>query len=403
VTKLAALVLVAGALTAGGTAPVATSRPAVFGTLQQGSRLTANPGSWTADGAITFAYQWSRCDASGGRCSSIHGATRGSYTQVRGDVGHSLAVAVRAQTSGGSAVAYAPLAGLVAAASARFAAAAQPGLVGEAIVGRSLSVAAVRWTSAAPPAKYRWLRCNANGRRCSTIGGARSVSYGIAPADAGHVLIAVVSAPGLSVLSASSSLVRTAPGPSALARPAIGGTLRVGEKLTGNAGLWSGGGTISYAYQWYRCGALGGQCSTLRGATRNTYTQSVADTGHTLGLTVHATDSTGTTAAYSSLAGLVAPASAALVARGQPSFDGLVAVGQELRIGDVSYTAKPASVTYAWLRCTQAVRTCAPISGGDKAAYTVTKDDEGHALVVAVTAVAAGERRVTLSTAATVG
>ena len=44
-TKLAALVLVAGALTAGGTAPVATSRPAVFGTLQQGSRLTANPGS----------------------------------------------------------------------------------------------------------------------------------------------------------------------------------------------------------------------------------------------------------------------------------------------------------------------------------------------------------------------
>ena len=34
-TKLAALVLVAGALTAGGTAPVATSRPAVFGTLQQ--------------------------------------------------------------------------------------------------------------------------------------------------------------------------------------------------------------------------------------------------------------------------------------------------------------------------------------------------------------------------------
>lgn len=402
-TKLAALVLLAGALTAGGSAPVATSRPAVVGTLQQGSRLTANPGSWAAGDAITFAYQWSRCDPSGGRCSSIHGATRGSYTQVRADVGHSLAVTVRARTSGGTGVAYAPLAGLVAAASARFAAAAQPSLVGEAIVGRSVSVSAVRWTAAAPPATYRWLRCNENGRLCSTIGGARSGSYAITAGDTGHVLIAVVSAPGLSVLSASSSAVRAAPGPSALARPAIDGTLRVGERLTGNAGVWSGGGTISYAYQWYRCGARGAQCSTLRGATRSTYTQSPADTGHTLGLTVHATDSTGTTAAYSSLAGLVAPASAALAARGQPSFAGVAAVGQELRIGDASYTAKPASVAYAWLRCTQAVRACAPIAGADKTAYTVTKDDEGHALVVAVTAVAAGERLVTLSTAATVG
>lgn len=401
-TKLAALVLLAGALTPGGAAPIATSRPAVFGTLQQGSRLTANPGSWAANGALTFSYQWSRCDASGGHCSSIHGATRGRYTQVRADVGHSLAVTVRAQGSGGTAVSYAPLAGLVAARSAKYAAAAQPLLLGESIVGRSLSVTAVRWTAAAPPATYRWLRCNENGRVCSTIAGARSVSYGITAADTGRTLIAVVTTPGLSVLSATSGVVRITPGPLALARPEIGGTLKVGEKLTGNTGVWSGGGTISYAYQWYRCGTRGGRCSTLRGATRNTYTQSAADAGHTLGLTVHATDSTGTTAAYSSLAGLVAPASASLAARVQPSFDGVAAVGQELRVGDAGYTTKPESVTYAWLRCTPAVRTCTPVAGADKAAYTVTKDDEEHTLVVAVTAAAAGERLVTLSTAASV-
>ena len=181
VTKLAALVLVAGALTAGGTAPVATSRPAVFGTLQQGSRLTANPGSWAAGDAITFAYQ-----------VPMRPERRTLHLDPRRDAGELHAGARRRRplprggrarpTSGGSAVAYGPLAGLVAAASARFAAAAQPSLVGEAIVGRSAVRGRRPLDRRAPPATYRWLRCNANGRRCSSIGGARSVSYGIAPA-----------------------------------------------------------------------------------------------------------------------------------------------------------------------------------------------------------------------------
>ena len=401
--RAAAVALVAALAAGAAGAPVTTSRPAVSGTLQAGTRLTANPGSWNARGAITFSFQWYRCDASGGRCSSIHGATRGSYVQVPADVGHTLGVTIRAEAGGSAAVAYAPLAGLVAPSTASFAAAAQPGLSGDAIVGRSLSVNAVRWTAAAPGATFRWLRCNANGRLCSTIEGARGLGYVVTAADEAHELVAVVTASGRSVLSVASPPVRAAAGPVALSRPSLSGSPEAGAKLTSNAGVWAGGGTISYAYQWYRCDVRGAHCSTLRGATRGTYTEVDADVGHTLALTVHATDSTGTAAAYSSLAGVVAPAGAMLVARSQPSLDGIAALGQELKVSGLAFTTKPGSTTYAWLRCTAAVRACAPIAGAGQPTYTVTKDDAGHALVAEITAAAAGERRVTLSTAATVG
>src|SRR5207248_5913312 len=141
----------------------------------------------------------------------------------------------------------------------------------------------------------------------------------------------------------------------------------------------------------YRCDARGMNCSTLRGATRDTYTQVAADAGHTLALTVRATDSTGTTAAYSSLAGVIAPAGSTLAAHGQPSLDGIAALSQELHVTAPGFTTKPSSTTYAWLRCTTAVRACSPIAGADQPAYTVTKDDTGHALVASLTAVAAGE------------
>jgi hypothetical protein len=211
-----------------------------------------------------------------------------------------------------------------------------------------------------------------------------------------------VTAARLSVLSAASEVVRVAPGPELLGPPRISGSLGVGSKLAAHAGVWSGGGTISFAFQWYRCSSRGAKCSTLRGSTAATYTQVAADAGHTLALTVRASDSTGTTAAYSSLAGLVAPAGATFVTRRSAALDGIPAVGQELRVASPAFTAKPDSLVYAWLRCSPTVRSCAPIAGASAAAYTVTADDAGHTIVASVTAAAAGERRVALSTAAAI-
>jgi hypothetical protein len=380
--------------------PTVTSRPTITGALLQGRKLTANPGSWSGHGTISYRYQWYRCNAVGAKCNSIHGATLGTYVQVRADVGRTLAVTVSATDQTGTAVAYSSLAGVVAKASAPVAAAGQPALTGDALVGKTLTVGMPHWTAAAGSPVYGWLRCNANARLCVRISGAATNTYTVASADVGHVLVAGVTWARQTVLSTATAVVRARPGPVSLVGPSIGGTLQTGRQLTGTAGVWSGSGGISYTYQWYRCDAHGARCSTIKGATRNTYRQVAGDARHTLALTVRATDSTGTTAAYSPLAGLVAPASATFAARAQPAPVGTPAVGQSLAVIGGAYTVKPTALSYGWLRCNPNGRACTPIAGATRETYTVTAEDAGHALVAAVTAAAAGTRQVVLTTAA---
>jgi hypothetical protein len=296
VTKLLALALASASLAASG--PTAISHPTVTGMLRVGAKLTAKPGTWSGRGTIAYAYQWSRCDVNGAHCSSIHGATAGSYVTVRADVGHTLALSARATDATGTAASYAPLAGLVAALHARVAATAQPALVGPAIVGKTLAVAPPPWSGVAGSPRYRWLRCNINARSCAPIADAHADTYTVASDDRGHVLVAVVSASAQSVLSAASPVVQANPGPTPVGPPAISGTLEQGKQLTGSAGVWAGTGPISYAYQWSRCDGLGAHCATIRGATRMTYTQVAADVSHTLALTVKATDLMGAASAY---------------------------------------------------------------------------------------------------------
>jgi hypothetical protein len=76
--------------------------PAVTPTAPlQGTPESASTGSWS--GAPTsYTYQWERCNASGGECSNISGATSSSYTPVEADVGHTLVVKVTAGNSAGS-------------------------------------------------------------------------------------------------------------------------------------------------------------------------------------------------------------------------------------------------------------------------------------------------------------
>ncbi|MGH3001284.1 MAG: hypothetical protein ACRDM1_01195 [Gaiellaceae bacterium] len=390
-----------GALAA--TGPVAASRPTIAGTLQQGKKLTGSPGTWTGSGTIAYAYQWYRCDPSGAHCSSIHGSTTATYTQVAKDVGHTLALTVRATDSTGTTPAYSSLAGLVAPAGGT-APTEQPPLTGDPIAGQPLGV-----DSAAAGAAYAWLQCNANGRLCTPIPGATASSYTVAAGNDGHVLLATVTTPVTTavggkqtVLSQSSGLARTAPGPVASARPSISGTLEQGRKLAANAGTWAGSGTIVYAYQWYRCDQSGAHCSSIHGSTKPTYTQVAADVGRTIAVTVRATDSTGTTPAYSSLAGLVAPAAATLAVTAQPTLTGTAAAGQPLKVSGGRFVSTPASPSYGWLRCNPNGRLCTPIAGATADTYTVAAADAGHALVATVTVAAGSTTQVALTTAATV-
>ena len=368
--------------------PTSASPPSVTGSLQQGAKLTATAGTWSGTGTITYAYQWYRCDVNGAHCSSIHGATKGTYTVVVKDVGQTIGLTVRATDTTGTTAAYAPLAGLIAAPGTTPVATKQPPLSGEPIVGQGLQVEAGAWSTSPTTLTYAWLRCNVNGRLCTAVTGATTDTYNVTGVDSGHVLLAAVTAGKQTVLSLSAGVVRVAPGPVASGRPAVAGTLQQGRQLTATAGTWSGSGTITYAYQWYRCDASGAHCSSIHGSTKGTYTQVAADVGHTIGLTVRATDATGTTPAYSSLAGLVAAKTATRAPTVQPTLAGTASVGQALTVTPGTWSGSPTTFTYAWLRCNANGRLCTAIAGATAASYTLSADDSGHTIVATLTATA---------------
>ena len=88
-------------------------------------------------------------------------------------------------------------------------------------------------------------------------------------------------------------------GPKNTVRPAITGTVEVGETLTCSEGTWTGTGTITYAYQWRRGG------SPISGATSATYELAEADQGFLISCTVTATDDLGSRSKQSNVVGPV--------------------------------------------------------------------------------------------------
>jgi hypothetical protein len=385
---LAALLTAAASGAAGG--PSASAPPTVTGVLQQGKKLTALTGKWTGTGTITYAFQWYRCDVNASHCSSIHGATKPAYTMVAKDVGKTIALTVRASDPTGTGESYAAAAGLVAASASTLVASAQPVLAGDPLVGKPLSVQNAVWSTTPAATTYAWLRCNANGRICTAIAGQTAASYTLTADDAGHTLVAAATGTAgtakQTVLTIRSAVVRATPGPLLQQGPAVTGTLQQGKKLTGTTGTWSSGGTVTYAYQWYRCDPSGAHCSSIHGSTKPTYTMVAKDVGQTIALTVRATDATGTAGAYASLAGLVAAPGAKLVATAQPKLDGTGAVGSVLTVEPATWSGTAGGATYGWLRCNANGRLCTKIAGAASSSYTLTAGDAGHVLVAAASA-----------------
>ncbi len=83
-------------------APANTTLPQVSGTTREGQTLSAVPGTWTGTPPPSFAYQWQRCDAGGGSCQNVSGATSSTYALGAQDMDSTLRVSVTATNTAGS-------------------------------------------------------------------------------------------------------------------------------------------------------------------------------------------------------------------------------------------------------------------------------------------------------------
>jgi RHS repeat-associated protein len=89
-------------------APSNTAPSSISGQLLIGQTLTAGTGAWAAAPSPSYAYQWERCNYTGGSCSNISGATGATYVLTDMDINKTLRVDVTATNTAGKAASTSP-------------------------------------------------------------------------------------------------------------------------------------------------------------------------------------------------------------------------------------------------------------------------------------------------------
>jgi polysaccharide biosynthesis protein PslG len=208
--------------------PVSSAPPAISGTPQQGQTLTASAGSWSGN-ALSYKYQWLRCDLSGGTCALLTGQTASSHLVSVAEVGFTLRVAVTASNKNGTASSTSAATAVVAPApspspggSAPTSTAA-PVISGTPTGGQTLNTTSGTWSGSTMSYSYKWLRCDSAGSACAAIANATTASYLLTSSDVGATLRSQVIATnsyGTATATSSQTAVVAAPAPTPAPAPA---------------------------------------------------------------------------------------------------------------------------------------------------------------------------------------
>jgi RTX calcium-binding nonapeptide repeat (4 copies)/WD40-like Beta Propeller Repeat len=221
-----------------GTPPVSTIRPTISGTETSSSVLVATNGTWTGSAPLTYTFEWRRCNATGGSCVAIAGATAQSYVIQVSDVGSTIVIAVTARNAAASATVVSAPTGVI---RARTPTATEPtvtvlpSFTGVLAKGQTLRANPGLWSGTTPMTfSYRWQRCPPTDSTCTAIPSATRSTYQLTTADVGkriRLLVTAANAAGStdSLSSISQRVAAKAPGKGRT----IKGTART-DRLTGS-------------------------------------------------------------------------------------------------------------------------------------------------------------------------
>src|SRR5262249_16238449 len=145
--------------------------------------------------------------------------------------------------------------------------------------------------------------------------------------------------------------------PTITGNPIVSSTLRAGN------GAWYNDPT-SFAYKWLRCDSKGNNCSTIAGATQQTYKLVSGDVNHTIVVLVTASNSAGASQPTNSKpTDVITPATAPVIEE-PPSIVGKPFIGEQLVADTGEYSGGAVTrFSFQWQRCDQSGATCANISG----------------------------------------
>ena len=366
-----------------GTGGPGTTPPSVSGSSQEGSTLTADPGTWSGTGPFTFTYEWQRCDAAGTNCSVIGGATDSTYDLVPADVGSTIRVVVTATNAGGGASANSAASGQV---TPRLPVnTTAPAVAGTLRDGEVLTADPGAWDGTPQiDFTYEWLSCVAGA--CSPIAGETGSTYIVTSADVGNEIAVAVTATN----AAGSATEVSAPAgpvlpelPGVSVDPSISGNAFDGQTLILDPGTWKGTAPFDFAYQWQRCTTQVGSCVDIDGAQGEAYELVSEDVDFWIRAVVTTSNAAGQQSAASSTVGPVQPVAPAN--QTAPSISGTPADEQVLTANPGVWNGTdPIDFSYQWRRCDGG--DCMVIGGATGSEYVLTDADVGFEIRVRVTA-----------------
>lgn len=252
-----------------------------------------------------------------------------------------------------------------------------PEITGTALSGQTLSASTGTWTSGSTPTyTYQWYQDN------TPISGATSSTYLLTSGDEGSSVKVQVTATntegGTSAFSLPTETVAF-PAPVNTVLPEITGTATSGETLSASTGTWTSGSVPTYAYQWYR------DTNVISGANSSTYVLTAGDVGSTVKVKVTASNTTGSTAAYSVPTDTVAAPAPSYAQTLSPGADLNAAIasasnGDNIRLSAGTYTLTTALTVGKSVRLVgdgigQTILTSAGTSGDPVSLINVTTDN----------------------------